>query len=257
MSLAQVKAVLFDLDGVLYVGSWSLPGAIEAVARVRLALPCRFVTNTSTQSLASLETKLAKLGFVIPGDELISAPQAAKLFLQQMLDPVCHLLLAEDVKRDFADFRQGDTQADVVLVGDIGGGWNYDLMNRVFKLLVGGAELIAIHKNRFWETETGLRMDIGGFVAALEYASNKPARIIGKPSADFFRMALHGLDVSPEQVAIVGDDIDADIGGAQAAGLRGILVKTGKYREEYAEASSVTPDAVIDSVKDLPGLLGC
>lgn len=257
MSLTQVKAVLFDLDGVLYVGSRPLPGAIEAVARVRLALPCRFITNTSTQSLASLETNLAQLGFAIPGAELISAPQAAKLFLQQMPDPVCHLLLAEDVKRDFAGFRQGDAQADVVLVGDIGDAWSYALMNRVFKLLMDGAELIAIHKNRFWETGTGLRMDIGGFVAALEHASNKPARIIGKPSPDFFRMALHGLNVSPDQVVVVGDDIDTDIGGAQAVGLRGILVKTGKYRQEYAQASPVTPDAVIESVQDLPGLLGC
>lgn len=254
----NLKGILFDLDGVLYVGSQIIEGAIEAIARIRNSgLTCRFVTNTSTLSLASLQQKLEALGFSIPASEIISAPQAAVLYLRSRSNPVCRLLLAGNVKRDFNEFRQSDAEAGYIVVGDIGNTWNYDLMNEVFNRLVEGAKLIAIHKNRFWQTEQGLRMDIGGFVQALEYASGTEAMIIGKPSTDFYRMALLDMGLQPADVAMVGDDIDADTGGAQQAGLGGILVRTGKYRRAYAEASAVIPDLTIDSIKDLPAALHC
>lgn len=119
-----------------------------------------------------------------------------------------------------------------------------------------GAKLIAIHKNRFWQTEHGLQMDIGGFIDGLEYASGVKAMIVGKPSPDFFQIALDDMGLNPCEAAIIGDDIDADVGGGQQAGLKGILVKTGKYRQSYAEASTVKPDLIIDSIMDLPGALG-
>ncbi len=118
-----------------------------------------------------------------------------------------------------------------------------------------GAKLIAIHKNRFWQTEHGLQMDIGGFIDDLEYASGAKAMIIGKPSADFFQIALDDIGLSPDEVAIIGDDIDVDVGGGQQVGLKGILVKTGKYRQSYAEVSAVKPDLIIDSIMDLPSAL--
>jgi HAD superfamily hydrolase (TIGR01458 family) len=105
-----------------------------------------------------------------------------------------------------------------------------------------GAKLIAIHKNRFWQTEYGLQMDIGGFVDALEYASGVNAMIIGKPSPDFFQVALDEMGLKSTEVAIIGDDIDVDVGGGQQVGLKGILVKTGKYRQSYADTSAIKPD---------------
>lgn len=255
-SLQRIKGLLFDLDGVLYVGRKVIDGAIEAVASIRASgIPCRFITNTSTLSLDSLQYKINSLGFSIPGQELVSAPQAALLYLRQKQDPVCRLLLSDDVKTDFKEFRQSDTDAEYIIVGDIGDSWSYRLMNEVFNSLMKGAKLIAIHKNRFWQTENGLQMDIGGFVDALEYASKTQARIIGKPSIDFFHIALSTMGLDASDVAIVGDDIDADVGGGQQAGLIGILVKTGKYREGYARASRVKPDKVIESINDLPGIL--
>lgn len=255
--LSAVSGFLFDLDGVLYVGDQAIEGALEALGKIRRhGYTCRFITNTSTLSLASLQRKLQGLGFAIPREEIISAPQAVLLYLKSRSDPVCHLLLAEDVKRDFAGLRQSDVEADYVVVGDIGEAWNYAVLNRAFRLLFDGAELIAVHKNRFWQTEEGLKMDLGGFVAALEYASAKGAKIIGKPAPDFFRLALQDMGLEARQVAIVGDDIDVDIGGGQAAGLVGILVKTGKYRESYARASSIRPELVIDSIRELPQAFG-
>ena len=115
----------------------------------------------------------------------------------------------------------------------------------------GGAEIVALHKGRYWQTEHGLQVDIGVFVAGLEYATGKPATVIGKPSATFFRMGLKDLGVDPESVVMVGDDIEADVGGAQRAGVRGVLVRTGKYRPDDLERSDLAPDAVITSIADL------
>lgn len=257
MSAFDTRGILFDLDGVLYVGSQPIEGAAAAIAAIRASgMPCRFITNTSTLSLASLANKINAMGFAIAPQEIVSAPQAALLYLRRQRNPVCRLLLADDVKQDFMQFRQSDTEAEYIVVGDIGNAWNYDLMNEVFNCLMRGASLIAIHKNRFWQTEQGLKMDIGGFVQALEYASNCGTMIIGKPSADFFQAALDDMGLLACEAAVVGDDIDADVGGGQQIGMKGILVKTGKFRQHYVEASPIKPDLVLDSVRDLPGFLG-
>lgn len=254
--LSSIRGILFDLDGVLYVGSTVYKGAREAITEIKKrGYRCRFITNTSTLSRASLHKKLTALGFGIEEDEIISASRAALIYLQQFEDPVCHFVLAEDVKQDFRYFRQSDSKADFLIIGDIGDAWSYRMMNKAFNLLIDGARLIAIHKNRFWQTEHGLQIDIGAFVSALEYASQKEAIVIGKPSPEFFKSALTEMDLPPEQVAIVGDDIDSDIGGGQRAGLTGVLVKTGKYRQSYTENNPVIPDLIIPSIAELPGFL--
>lgn len=254
----HIKAVLFDLDGVLYVGKQTIPGAVEAVDALRKAgIIIRFVTNTSTLSLVSLQGKLNALGFNAVPEEIMSAPQATIQYLKRQPNPVCKLLLAEDVRKDFSCFDLSETVANFVVIGDIGDAWSYPLLNEVFHCLVNGAQLIAIHKNRFWQTEYGLQMDIGAFVTGLEYASNTKAMLMGKPSRHFFNTVIETLRLKPSEVMMVGDDIDADVGGAQDAGLHGVLVKTGKYRETYTRLSAVDPDVVISSVADLPELLGC
>lgn len=257
ITLNAIKGVLFDLDGVLYVGQQPIKGAIDAVSRIRASgIPCRFVTNTSTLSLHSLQQKISALGFSISADEIISAPQATLLYLKRQPDLVCRLLLSDDVKNDFKSLPQSDAHPNHIVIGDIGNAWSYSLLNEVFSNLMQGAKLIAIHKNRFWQTEQGLQMDIGGFVEALEYASGVKAMMIGKPSADFFKIALDDMGLSPHEAVMIGDDIDADVDGAQQIGLKGILVKTGKYRQNYVEASAVRPDLIIDSIANLPDVLG-
>lgn len=252
-----IKAVLFDLDGVLYIGQQTIPGAVDTVHQLRQAgIAVRFVTNTSTLSLRALQQKLNALGFNAVPEEVMSAPQATIQYLKRQPNPVCKLLLADDVKQDFACFDQSETAANYIVIGDIGEAWSYALLNEVFQCLVNGAQLIAIHKNRFWQTEYGLQMDIGAFVTGLEYASNSKAMLMGKPSKHFFNMAIDSMRLKPHEVIMVGDDIDADVGGAQEAGLHGVLVKTGKYRETYSKLSAVNPDATIGSVADLPALIG-
>jgi HAD superfamily hydrolase (TIGR01458 family) len=249
-SFPAIKGILFDIEGVLCIGSEAIEGAPETLRRIRAAgYLRRFVTNTSTLSRASLLRKLEHLGFEVSPGEILSAPQAALLHLQRLRNPRCALLLADDVKRDFAEIAAVDIEeADTIVLGDIGEAWSYPLLDRIFNRLMAGATLIAVHRNRFWETGAGLHIDIGGFVAALEYCSGTKAVVMGKPSPDFFRVALRDMGLEPEQAAIVGDDIDADIAGGQNLGLTGILVKTGKYREAHVRSSPVRPDRIIDSI---------
>ena len=143
-----------------------------------------------------------------------------------------------------------------VVVGDLGEGFSYAALNRAFGHVMDGAELIALQKNRYWLTPDGLALDVGPFVAALEYATRRDALVVGKPSRDFFATILAGIPVEPGAAAMVGDDVESDIGGAQDAGLAGILVRTGKYREDALRDSGVEPAAVVGSIADVPALLG-
>lgn len=252
----EIRGLLIDLDGVLYVGGKAIPGAAEILRQLDAAGISRcYLTNTTTQSLASLEKKLQNMGFAVEAKEILSAPEAAKVYLENKGRPICKLLINDEVLGDFRDFEQSDSEARAVVIGDIGSAWTYDLLNNVFRLVMNGAELVALHRNKFWQTETGLQMDIGAFVAGLEYVTGKTATVMGKPSPEFFTAALSRIGLKPGEVAMIGDDIDTDIGAAQERGMVGVLVRTGKYREAYVRASKIKPDWVINSIVDLGGLL--
>jgi HAD superfamily hydrolase (TIGR01458 family) len=166
------------------------------------------------------------------------------------------LIMNDEVKEDFAQLDEVDEDAGAVIVGDLGSAFGYDVLNRAFRLVMDGAELVALQRNRYWRTPDGLSLDVGPFVAALEYASAREAHVVGKPAPAFFHMILQTARASAAQSAMVGDDVESDVGGAQQAGLAGILVRTGKYRENAVQASSIRPDATVDSVADVPALLG-
>ncbi len=123
------------------------------------------------------------------------------------------------------------------------------------RMILSGAEIIALEKDRTWMGNDGLMLSAGPFVTALEYATGKEASCAGKPSPAFFATALEGLGIPAPEVAMVGDDIETDIGGAQGCGMQGILVRTGKFREDTLTSSRVVPDLIIDSVADLPRIL--
>ncbi|MBT8146530.1 MAG: TIGR01458 family HAD-type hydrolase [Gammaproteobacteria bacterium] len=257
MQTEKISGILFDLDGVLYVGNQAIEGAIATLSWLReRQIPFRFITNTSTRSAADVAGKLNSMGFTIDADDIFSAVTATREFLLKHGSPSVHLLVRESLKADFAEFPQQQTVPDFVVVGDIGAAWDYQLLNRVFRELMAGARLVAMHMNKYWQTEQGLQMDIGAFVAGLEFVSGQQSTVIGKPSKDFFHLATESMGLDPEQVLVVGDDIENDIGGAQAAGLQGALVKTGKYRDILVKKSEITPNAIIQSIANLPTLLG-
>lgn len=252
--LKPMKGLLLDLNGVFYVGNRVLPGAQEAIAALQKGgIPYRYVTNNTTQSTQSMSQSLQAMDLPIEPTEIITAAYAAVLRLRQMDNPKIYPLVAEDAKRDFAEFAWSDTDADVIVVGDIGDDWNYRLMNRAFRLMMKGAKLIALHRGRYWQWEAGLQLDIGAIVAGLEYAADQEAIIAGKPNPFFYKMALDDLGLPSESVVMVGDDIEADVKGAQGVGIKGVLVKTGKYRPHILEKTDIVPDGEIDTIDELTG----
>ena len=137
---------------------------------------------------------------------------------------------------------------DYVVVGDAGNGFTFERLNQALRQILDGADILALEKNRCWKEPEGLVLSTGPFVAALEYASGRKAELMGKPSPEFFQMALNDLEVGTKDAAMVGDDILTDVLGAQKMGMQGILVKTGKYREDLAASSGVLPDLVLESL---------
>jgi len=257
------KLVLLDLDGTLYIGNEAIPGAIATIMQLRQRhIPLRFLTNTTTKSQAQLVAQLRGLGFPVETEELISAPIAARFELQALQQTMGRRLriwpvVADAIKSDFSEFIYDEQHPDFVVLGDIGEQWDLTLINRLFNVMHSGAELIALHKNRFWQTQQGLKADIGFFVAGLEYVSGKPARIMGKPNADFYQRVLDSAGVNASETLMIGDDIDSDVGGAQYLGMHACLVKTGKFRPAYFAQSAVKPDAVLETIADLPGIIAC
>jgi len=252
----RAEAVLLDLDGVLYVEDEPVPGARDAVAALREhGLGLRFVTNTTSRPRRRILERLHRLGFAVAPDELATP---AALAVRRCLDrghSRVALLMDDAVKEDFAQLEEVDRGADAVIVGDLGTAWGYEPLNRAFRLLMDGAELIALQKNRYWLTPSGLSLDVGPFVAALEFATARDAIVVGKPALAFFATVLSTLGIPAERAAMVGDDVESDVGGALAAGLAGVLVRTGKYREDAVRASGVEPTATVDSIANLPALL--
>jgi HAD superfamily hydrolase (TIGR01458 family) len=256
MMTADFHALLLDLDGVLYVEDDPLPGALEAVAALRATgVTLRFVTNTTARPRGAILDRLHRLGFDPEPSELITPATLAVRRCAERGHERVALVMNDAVKEDFAELRESDTDVQAIIVGDLGDAFGYGILNRAFRHLMAGAELIALQKNRFWLTPDGLSLDVGPFVAALEYASRTEAYVVGKPARGFFDATLAGIPVEAARAAMVGDDVESDVGGAQRAGLTGVLVRTGKYRDDIVRASGVHPDAVIDSIADLPALL--
>jgi HAD superfamily hydrolase (TIGR01458 family) len=246
----HVGGLLVDLDGTLYIGDEPVEGAREALGKLKgSGLLIRYVTNTTRKPRREVAEHLLSLGFEVEEAEIFTPARAAAGLIG---DRSCFPLVDESLLEDLEGITLTEDRPDHVLVGDLGEGFTYDRLNAAFRCLMDGAELIALQRNRYWRREDGLALDAGPFVAALEYASGKSATVVGKPEEGFFRLALEELGLGSHEVAIVGDDAEADVAGAQAAGLRGILVRTGKYRPE----TEGRPDLLLESFADLPGALG-
>jgi HAD superfamily hydrolase (TIGR01458 family) len=254
----MTRAVLLDLDGVLYVEDDPVPGAVEAVARLRDAgLVLRFVTNTTSRSRAATLERLHRLGFDVPPGDLVTPALLAGRICRERGHERVALFVAEGVHEDLAGLDEAaeGQGADAVIVGDLGDAWDYAALNRAFRLVMDGADLVALQRNRFWLRADGLSLDAGPFVAALEYATGRQATVVGKPSRAFFEQVLADAGATPADAVMVGDDVESDIGGALDAGLRAVLVRTGKFRADVVEASGIQPTWTVDSIADVPGLL--
>ncbi|OXS33418.1 HAD-IIA family hydrolase [Streptomyces sp. XY006] len=260
--MESVRAVLVDIDGVLTVSWRPLPGAVEALREIREAgYAVLLVTNTTSRTRASIAGTLADAGFPVSAEDILTAPAATAAHLAEHSPGArCALLNSGDIAADLegvtvVDPADGGTEPEVVLVGGAGPEFGYEALDRAFGHLQRGARLVAMHRNLYWRTAEGLRLDAGAFLAGLERAARVEAEITGKPARAFFEAALARLGAGAGEAVMVGDDVESDVLGAQRAGITGVLVRTGKFRQETLDAADGTPDHVIDAFADLPALL--
>lgn len=258
MSRHNLQGILFDMDGVLYNAEHPIPSAAETVAWVqKQRIPYRFVTNTSSRSRQVLVQKLEGFGITTTVGQILTPALATAAWLRSQPPGNVALFVRAAARSDFNGLacvpEDAETGARYVVIGDLGEDWDYRTLNRAFRLLHDNPEsrLIALGMTRYWQTPEGLSLDVAPFVAALEHATGRQAIVLGKPSAAFFHAAADQLALPPEAVLMIGDDLHADIGGAQAAGLVGALVKTGKFRPADLDGP-VKPDVVLASIADLP-----
>jgi HAD superfamily hydrolase (TIGR01458 family) len=252
-----IGGVLLDIDGVLVVSWKALAGASETLRWLSdRQIPFALVTNTTTLSRRSLAGRLGEAGIEVVPDQLVTAPVATRAYLKTHHPGAeCFLLATGDAAEDLEGIDLVDDGADVVVVAGAEDALTYEAMNRAFRMLREGAALVAMHRNTWWMTSEGPKLDAGPYVTALEEAAGVKAMMVGKPSAQIFREALALLEVEAARAVTVGDDLEADVLPAQAIGLTGVLVRTGRFREEALTPAPTGPDHVIDSVADLPELL--
>ena len=244
-ALRGVRGLILDADGVLVLKGAPIPGAVDAIRAIQgKGIPFRVVTNFSLVHRESLAGWLSDGGLVIEPERIMTATSAAAAHTAERYPGrALFVLAAPDARREFdgqhlltsdeAEAAPSGTVAAVV-IGDAGDDLSYRNLDLAFRLVRAGADFLAMHRNPWWLTPKGETLDAGAFVVGLEYASGRSAQILGKPSPVVFRQAAAGLArdlggrVARHELAMVGDDLKADVAAAQRVGLRGILVLTGK-----------------------------
>lgn len=253
-----MRAILFDLDGVLYQGDAAIPGADRTLDWVReQEIPHLFLTNTTSRPRTAISDKLARLGIRVGEDEILTPPVAALAWLRARGVADLALFVPDATRTEFAGIsllpEDQESGAGAVILGDLGTGWDFASLNRAFRLLMAEPHpyLIALGMTRYWRAADGLRLDCAPFVMALRHATGIEPVVLGKPAGPFFEAALRAVGVAAGEALMIGDDIRGDVGGAQQAGIRGLLVRTGKFRSDDMKGD-IRPDGVLSSVAELP-----
>jgi HAD superfamily hydrolase (TIGR01458 family) len=250
----MISALLIDLDGTVYSQGKAYPGAADAIQGLKdRGIPYRFITNTTMRNRWQLVERLWGMGIATDLEHMFIAPQAAAEYcLKQGYQRVWLVVANEAIAEEFEHVRLVDQGADAIVLGDLGAQFNHEILNQIFQEIMEGAQLIAMQKGRYWLTkEYGLTLDLGAYVAALEYATGREAVLVGKPSRDFFDLAVESLGMERERIAVVGDSLENDVAGAKRAGIKSILVKTGVFQEEELAQTEFHPEVIIPSLADV------
>ena len=257
VSEATRHALLIDLDGVIYQSGQLIEGALEALDWIRTQqVPHLFVTNTTSRPRAALLKKFEELGFSAGLDEVMTPVVAANQWLAEHRIRKAALFVPAATQQDFSGIEavtpDQDAAVDAVIVGDLGEAWDFKLLNRAFQFLMQEPQprLIALGMTRYWRGRNGLQLDVAPFIKALEHAADCEAVVVGKPAPAFFEASLAILQASSGQALMIGDDIVGDVDAAQRCGIRGIQVRTGKFRESDLDGE-IKPFALLDSIAGL------
>lgn len=197
---------------------------------------------------------LRRLGFdICEGEVTAPAPAACLMLKERGLRP--HLLVHDAVR---SEFDQVDTSnPNCVLIADAVDGFSYQNVNKAFQVLMelDKPVLISLGNGRYYKQTSGLMLDVGAYMKALEYACGIKAEVVGKPAPEFFKSALQELGVQAHQAIMIGDDIVGDVGGAQRCGMRALQVRTGKFRPSDEHHPEVKADGYVDNLAEAVDLL--
>ncbi|MGW4894280.1 HAD-IIA family hydrolase [Kitasatospora sp. NPDC004240] len=249
------RAVLLDLEGTLYARGRVIEGAAAAVEELRgLGVGLRFLTNTDSKPAAVIREELAGYGLAVPAEELFTPVVAAQQLLAAAPGARAYPLVSKALLGELPGLAQEPPYTHV-LIGDCRDVLDYPALDGAFRAVRDGAELLALQRGRYFKRADGDHLDTGAVVAAVEYAAGATARVLGKPATDFFELAARSLGVPVGACLVVGDDASTDVAGGEAAGLRTVQVRTGKYADQRAEGLTGRADHEIDSVAALPALV--
>ncbi|XP_033963312.1 phospholysine phosphohistidine inorganic pyrophosphate phosphatase [Pseudochaenichthys georgianus] len=248
----SLKGVILDMCGVLYDsgegGGVAITGSIEAVNKLKASdLELRFCTNETQLNREAFVDKLKRLGFDISVSEVFSpAPAAVAVLKERGFRP--HLLVYDGLLPEFDSVDK--TNPNCVVIGDAAEKFTYQNLNEAFRVLIGLEKpvLFSLGGGRYYKEGDGLALDVGAYMKALEYACDLKAEVVGKPSPTFFQSVLNDMGLQPHEALMIGDDLVNDVGGAQNCGMKGLQVRTGKYRSSDERHSTVTADGTVDDL---------
>ena len=245
----RISAVLFDIDGTLVFRGKQIEGAAQTLLDLRAqGIKLLFLTNISAKTPTQIVAELEAIGIEIHVGEVQTAATVCVNYLQSLGGVSCHFLLDPAIERLFSGMQRNDVSPDFVVISDVGDRFNYESLNLAFRLLRGGAKLIALHKNYFWFDRDGPKLDAGAFIEGLEVASGLTSIVTGKPSELFFKSALDKVGCEAGAALVVGDDLSTDIAGAKQVGARSLLLGTGKYLAGDEAPREGAPDFFLPSI---------
>jgi len=255
-TLADLRAFILDMDGVLYQGRRALPGAREFITALqRHRIPFRLLTNNSARTAADYVAGLAEIGIAVHASHILTSAGATALYLKETAPPGARVMvIGERGLRDeitAAGFQMADDGAcDYVAVG-MDRQITYEKLKRATLAIRRGARFIGSNPDRTFPTEEGLVPGAGSLLAALQAATDVAPVIIGKPQPTTFRLALTQMGVEASMTAMIGDRLETDVVGGKGVGLVTILVLTGVTTRADLERAPVQPDYVFADLTTL------
>ena len=251
------SVICFDVDGTLTHGvrGPAIEGAASALRVVRAAVPVRLVTNTTSVPHAVLARHLITLGLLDDEASLLTPATVAARVLPERGHDSGVLIAEPGARGDYGWFREDPTGPAVVLASE-----SHDLrvgdLQPAFRKLLEGAAFYTLQRNRYFRRGDELVTDLGPLAAFFSYASGVEAETLGKPSPLLYDAIARENGVERGEIVMVGDDAEFDVSASVALGMRGVLVRTGKYRDGDESRVSPAPSAVLGSVADVPAWLG-
>ena len=180
---AALRGLILDIEGTLCAHGRPLPGAIAALEALRGAgLDLRFVTNTSAIPPSAVGQRLRAMGFAILDRHVFTPARAALHYLSGRTDRKCMYLVSDAVRPVFTSLEAESDEANIILMGDMGHAFTFHDLNRAFRRMQSGAELVLLQDNPWWRAPDGPTLDCGAFAAALRHATGQTPTVLGKPN---------------------------------------------------------------------------